>query len=433
MSAPRNITLSLLDKLLGKFPGEGFEVRLWDGSIWRTPGNRTPRFSLVLRHPGALRRMLLAGSEVAMGEAYIYDDIDVEGTLEDVFPLADFLLAQRPGTSERLKVAGNLLRLPAGRRSSAGRQAARTRGRLHSLQRDRAAVTYHYDTSNDFFALWLGTRMVYSCGYFSSPADDLDVAQERKLEYICRKLRLRPGERFLDIGCGWGGLVMYASERFGADALGITLSKPQADLANQRIERAGLGARCRVEVKDYRTMDVPGGFDKIASIGMFEHVGEVQLPLYFAGARRLLRPRGVFLNHGIAAPRSESDPRPPSFSERYVFPDGELQPIHTTLQAAAESGFEVRDVESLREHYALTLRHWIRRLEAHHDEAVRCTDEPTFRVWRLFMSGSAYGFATGRHNVYQALLVNSENGNSGLPLTREDWYLPADRPSRAID
>jgi cyclopropane-fatty-acyl-phospholipid synthase len=357
-----------------------------------------------------------------MAEAYLYDDFDVEGNLEDAFPLAEFLLAQHPGTAKRLSVLRGLLRLPAIRRPTAGRRAARTKGRLHSLQRDRAAVTYHYDTSNDFFALWLGTRMAYSCGYYSSSSDDLDTAQERKLDYVCRKLRLRPGERFLDIGCGWGGLVIYAAERFGVNALGITLSKPQVDLANERIHHAGLSARCRVELKDYREMDAPGAFDKIASIGMFEHVGEDLLPLYFSRARQLLRPQGVFLNHGIAAARTETARRPPTFSDRYVFPDGEPQPLHTTLRAAAEIGFEVRDVESLREHYAWTLRHWVRRLEAHHEEAVRSTDEPTYRVWRLFLSGSAYRFAIGRQNVYQTLLVKSENGISGLPLTRDDWY-----------
>jgi len=215
---------------------------------------------------------------------------------------------------------------------------------------------------------------------------------------------------------------MYATERFGADALGITLSRPQADLANKRIHRAGLSARCRVEVRDYRELAAPASFDKIASVGMFEHVGEALLPQYFARARQLLRPQGAFLNHGIAIPLTEVGRHPPTFSELYVFPDGELQPIHTTLLAAAQSGFEVRDVESLREHYALTLRQWIRRLESHHDEAVRCTDEPTYRVWRLFMSGSARRFTTGQNNVFQTLLVKSDDGNSGLPLTRNDWY-----------
>jgi cyclopropane-fatty-acyl-phospholipid synthase len=368
--------------------------------------------------------MFLPGTEVGMAEAYLYDDIDIEGDIEGIFPLAEFLLARRQSVTKRLWLFRKLHSLPEKSLPPRGRQAARTPGKLHSLLRDRAAVTYHYDTSNDFFALWLDKSMVYSCGYFSSAQDDLDVAQERKLDYLCRKLRIRPGDRLLDIGCGWGGLVMHAARKFGAEALGITLSKPQAELANEKIQLAGLSPRCRVEVRDYREMQEEETFDKIASIGMFEHVGKARLSLYFEKAWKLLRPRGVFLNHGIAAPLAEEGHHPPTFSDRYVFPDGELQPIHTSLHAAAENGFEVRDVESLREHYALTLRHWVRRLEARHDEAVRFTDEPTYRVWRLFMSGSAYRFTSGVTNVFQTLLVKPDRGKSGLPLTRNDWYSP---------
>jgi cyclopropane-fatty-acyl-phospholipid synthase len=274
--------------------------------------------------------------------------------------------------------------------------------------------------------------MVYSCAYFHAPDEELDTAQECKLDYICRKLRLCPGQRLLDIGCGWGGLVIHATERYGVDATGITLSRPQAELANQRIAEAGLAGCCCVRVQDYREIDEPGVYDALVSVGMFEHVGAALLPAYFAQAWRLLRPGGVFLNHGIASratlawPPGQADKpqRGPTFSDTYVFPDGELVPINVTLHAAEEAGFEVRDVEGLREHYALTLRHWVRRLEAHHDQAIRFADELTYRVWRLFMSGSAHGFAHGRLNIYQALLIKSDaRGKSGLPLTRDDWYI----------
>ncbi len=423
MIDPLVTTRTILDEVFGAYRGASFEVRLWNGSTWKPSGGAgPPLFAFVLRHPGALRRMLLPGTETGLAEAYVYDDIDIEGNLEDAFPLAEFLLAQVPTVRTRLRVVRSLLKLPAAHRPAAGRLPARTRGRLHSLERDRTAVRYHYDTSNDFFALWLGRRMVYSCGYFSTPTDDLDTAQERKLDYICRKLRLRPGERFLDIGCGWGGLVMFAAERYGAEALGITLSKPQADLANRKILEAGLASKCRVEVRDYREMEGAGTFDKIASIGMFEHVGKTMLPRYLARAQMLLCPRGAFLNHGIAIPADEPARPARSFSDRFVFPDGELLPIHMTLQTAASCGLEVRDVECLREHYAMTLRHWVRRLEAHHEDAIRCTDEPTYRVWRLFMSGSAYRFANANLTVFQSLLVKPEGGSSGLPLTRDDWY-----------
>jgi cyclopropane-fatty-acyl-phospholipid synthase len=265
--------------------------------------------------------------------------------------------------------------------------------------------------------------MVYSCGYFETAATDLDTAQLRKLDMICRKLRLRPGMRLLDVGCGWGGLVLHAALQYGVDATGITLSAPQVELASQRIAAAGMNGACRVELRDYREVEVDHGYDALVSVGMFEHVGEKMLPGYFEQAARLLKPGGVFLNHGIASRATDPAGHGPRFSDTYVFPDGELVPVNTTMRAAEEAGFEVRDVESLREHYALTLRHWVRRLEAAHEQALRHVDEPTWRVWRLYMSGSAHGFRSRRLNVYQALLALPDSGGaSGLPLTRDDWY-----------
>jgi len=362
-------------------------------------------------------------TELAMGEAYIYDDFDIEGEIEAIFPLADYLVNGRHnGASPSLRNIWCLLKLPSGGSSHVGRQAARLTGKRHSIERDRMAVTYHYDVPNAFYKLWLDQRMIYSCAYFATPDDDLDTAQERKLDYICRKLRLRPGQRLLDIGCGWGGLVIYAAQRYGIEAVGITLSRQQAELANERIHEAGLDDQCSVKVCDYRLLDEPEGYDKLVSVGMFEHVGKELLPEYFERAWRLLRPGGVFLNHGIAVNATEPVQHKPTFSDRYVFPDGELLPISATLEKAEKRGFEVRDVESLREHYALTLHHWVRRLEDRHDEARKAVDEVTYRVWRLFMSGSAYEFRVGRNNIYQTLLVKPVNGDSGLPLTRADWY-----------
>jgi len=415
-------SLSFLQSLLANYHPRDFAVRLWDGTQWGAEPGQPTRFTLVLRHPDALRKMFWPPTELALGEAYIYDDFDIEGEIEAVFPVADYFSRQRWGVAQSLRHAWHLLKLPSEGRRRIGRQAAHLSGARHSIERDHLAVTYHYDVPNNFYTLWLDRRMVYSCAYFTTPDDDLDTAQEHKLDYICRKLRLRPGQRLLDIGCGWGGLVIHAVQHYGAEAIGITLSRQQAELANERIHQAGLADRCRVDVCDYRQVDEPEGYDKLVSVGMFEHVGESLLPEYFARAWRLLRPGGVFLNHGIA--RLVTDPvrRGPSFSDRYVFPDGELVPISTIQHVAEASGFEVRDVESLREHYMLTLRHWVRRLEDHHDEARRAADEVTYRVWRLFMSGSAYGFQVGRLNVYQTLLVKPIHGGSGLPLTRADWY-----------
>ena len=422
-AGPVQVSLSFLEDLLGDYHPRDFAVRMWDGTTWCAEPGQPTRFTLALKHPGALRTMFWPPNEISLAEAYIYDDFDIEGEIENVFRLADHVLTRRRSLVEGLRQARRLLSLPGDRGwPRTGRKAASLRGARHSKARDRRAVTYHYDIPGEFYALWLDERMVYSCAYFATPDEDLDRAQERKLDYICSKLRLRPGERLLDIGCGWGGLIIHAARRYGVSALGITLSEPQAELANERIGRAGLGDSCRVEVRDYREVEGRDVYDKLASVGMFEHVGEERLPEYFLRAHRLLRPGGVFLNHGISSNPNTPVRRGPTFISRYVFPDGELVPIGTTLGAAEGRGFEVRDVESLREHYALTLGHWVRRLEARADEARRITDETTYRVWRLYMSGSAHGFRTGRLNVYQTLLLKPDRGESGLPLTRADWY-----------
>jgi cyclopropane-fatty-acyl-phospholipid synthase len=415
-------TKRLLDALFGSYTGNQVTVRLWDGTQWP---DATPRAAtIILQHPGALRQMFLPGSELGLAEAYLYGDFDVEGEIEAVFGLADHLEEGMGGLLQRVRLALALLRLPTGRERDQGQRGRATLdGRQHSLRRDREAVRYHYDVSNDFYALWLDQHMVYSCAYFASVDEDLDRAQTRKLDYLCRKLRLQPGQRLLDLGCGWGGLAIHAAQQYGVDATGITLSQPQADLANERIAAAGLSDRCRVWMRDYREMDPADHYDALVSVGMFEHVGEALLPIYFQRAYVLLEPGGVFLNHGIANTVADRPVNGPSFSDTYVFPDGELVPISTTTRVAEEAGFEVRDVESLREHYALTLRHWVRRLEAGYEQALAYVDEPTYRVWRLFMSGSAHGFTVGRLNVYQTLLVKpNADGDSSLPLTRTAWY-----------
>ncbi len=415
------LTLQLLGELFAGY-SDRFGVRLWDGSIW--PDAQPKRATVVLNHPGALRAMLLPGTEIALGEAYLYNDVDIEGDFLAVFEWADYLARHTSNWKNKLSVARDLLRLPNQMNPRVSRRGpAKLSGKRHSLERDRQAVAYHYNVSNDFYALFLGQRMVYTCAYFRSPADSLDQAQEQKLEHICRKLRLKPGQRLLDIGCGWGGLVLYAAEKYGVDATGVTLSQPQADLANQRIAAAGLGQRCRVQLRDYR--EVNEVYDVLVSVGMFEQVGEDQLPAYFKQAHRILRPGGVFLNHGIARRVTEPTWDPRAFSDAYVFPDGELSPISLTLRVAEESGFEVRDVESLREHYIQTLARWVSHLEDRHADALAHVDEPTYRVWRAYMSASEFGFRSGRLNLYQSLLFKPAGpGPSGLPLTREDWYRP---------
>ncbi len=422
-------TLSLLQAILGPSSQHDFAVRLWDDTTWKPePGSKeSPRFTLALQHPGALRSMFLPPSELNLFEAYIYNDFDIEGDIEYLFAMLDQLIDEhgRVSVLEQLRYGKRLRSLPKTNSPHNNDLAVKLRGTRHSKERDRQAVNYHYEQykqSNDFFALWLDRHMLYTCAYFAMPNDDLNTAQERKLDYICRKLRLQPGERLLDIGCGWGGLVIYAAQHYGVEVHGITLGSQQAEFLQMRIQEAGLTERCHVQVSDYRDISVADTFDKIVSVGMFELVGEAQMPTYFKKAWHLLRPGGVFLNHAIASPSTTIALEESNFFNRYVFPDGELIPISLTLQAAEMSGFEVRHVESLREHYPLTLRHWIRRLETHADEVRNLTSDVTFRVWRLYMAAFAHAFEIGRITIYQTLLAKHDRGKSGLPLTCADWY-----------
>ena len=429
--------LDIVRDLFADVEPRDFEVRLWDGTRWTPEGAGAPAFTLVLERPSTLRRLLRTGSESALLEAYLAGDLSVQG---DIFAVPDVGRAvierQRPLT-ERARLALRLLRLPrepagdgdvadadVAEDGAADVRTARLRGELHSIERDRAAVTYHYDLSNRFYGLFLDPRMVYSCAVFAAPDEPLERAQLRKLDLICRKLRIRPGDRLLDVGCGWGALILHAAREYGADALGITVSERQADLARQRIRDAGLEDRCRVVVRDYRTMgEAEGGFDRVASVGMFEHVGRARAGEYFRTIFQLLRPGGVYLHHAITGNPRQERPAGASLSDRYVFPDHELIPIGETLTAAEMAGFDVRDVEGLGEHYALTLRRWVAALEGRRSEAVSEVGEATVRAWLLVFAGAAVDFEAGRQGLAQALLVRPrEDGSTGLPLGRWDWY-----------
>ncbi|CAF0700154.1 SAM-dependent methyltransferase [Candidatus Methylacidithermus pantelleriae] len=403
-------------------PRIGF--RLWDGTLW--PSGVNLDVTIVLTHPGSLRKMLLWANDVRLGEAFLRRDFDVEGSLEPIFVLADRLAQKLIRPSVRLRLALLLLGLPRDENpETTPISRPRLMGMQHSLQRDREAIAYHYDVSNEFFSLWLDSQMVYSCAYFQRGTESLDEAQRQKLDYVCRKLRLRPGQRFLDIGCGWGSLVLHAAANYGVEALGITLSSQQQLWAQEEIRKRGLERVCRVELCDYRELKGEAQWDAIASVGMVEHVGAQLLPTYFACAYRLLKRGGVFLNHGIAVGVHDIPQKGPGFVDTYIFPDGELSPLPTTLQAAEKAGFEIRDVESLREHYMRTMRLWLERMEAKRAEAIRYVGETNYRKWRLFMSGSAYAFSQGKLNLYQTLLYKGSGGPSSLPLTREDWYRSA--------
>lgn len=403
-------------------------VRLWDGTMW--PDERPRAAILALKHSESLARMFLPGTEVGLAEAYLQNDFDIEGNIEAAFEVGDFLLARLGDWKKKLKLGGLLVALPdRDGRSTIQRTARqllpRISGKRHSRERDRRAVKFHYDISNDFYRLWLDRRMIYSCAYFQSPDDELDKAQEQKLDYICRKLRLRPGQRLLDIGCGWGTLVIHAVKNFGVRADGITLSEPQVQWALARFAEAGLTNETSVELRDYRELGANGSevYDAIVSVGMAEHVGLERLPDYFGDVYRVLKPGGLFLNQAIGkGVVARPDNRSGSFIEQYVFPEGDIPPLPIMLKAAESAGFEIRDVENLREHYTLTLRHWLRRLEARHAEALMFVDETTYRAWRLYIAGSAHGFSRGNMAVYQTLLAKlSRGGETKLPLTRSDW------------
>ena len=380
-------------------------VRLWNGAA---AGAAHPQVTITVRNPLALAA-LARPSAGGLAAHYVEQQIDVDGPIRDVVGLGAALGGATDGASPR----------PTRRLA---------RWVRHTRLFDSKAVRSHYDVGDDFFGLWLDRRRVYSCAYFRRADDTLEIAQEQKLDHICRKLRLTTGERFLDIGCGWGALVMWAAEHYGAQALGITLSRNQHDYARARIRELGLEGRCEVRLLDYRDAPEERPFDKIASVGMFEHVGRENLAAYFGKIARLLRPGGLLLNHGITHTvpgQRELGSDIGEFVDRYVFPGGELTHISVVLEALSTQGLESWDVESLRPHYARTLWQWVERLEASRAAAVAAVGERIYRIWRIYMAGSALGFERGWMSIYQVLAGKALPGGAlDLPKTRDYIYAP---------
>ena len=409
-----------------------FAIRFWDSGVTETGGTVPPAFTVVLEHPGALRRMLLLPSQLHLAEGYVYGDYDIVGDLGSASLVAAMVRQRLAAPGALTRLIRLLLALPrsAARRADAKRALGAARSApLHSEERDAAAVQSHYDVGNDFYKLFLDQRMVYSCAYYRSDDATLEDAQIAKFDHICRKLRLKPGERMLDIGCGWGGLIQHAAAHYGADVTGITVSPAQAALARERIDAAGLADRCRVELRDYRSLTDLPPFDKIASVGMAEHVGAARMSTYFQQVWALLSPGGLFLNHCITKDRPDGGTiarllnwRDGDFTKKYVFPDGELVPLDTLITAGLGVGFETRDVECLREHYARTLKEWATRLEQSQTTAIELVGQPLYRIWRLHMAGGSASFATGRLTIHQVLYARAEQGGGlpTLPLTRDD-------------
>ena len=406
----------------------GADLRLWNGSSHRV-GQGPAAFTLVLRDPMLLRRLVTARGPVLLADAYFRGQLDVEGDLYSALALKGHFEGLALPWRVKLSMLLDAWRLPSrAEPARAGTLLARLAQRFsrrHTRQSDQQAIAFHYDVSNAFYALWLDAERVYSCAYFKTPDDTLDQAQRNKLDHICRKLRLHPGERLLDIGCGWGALVCWAAKHYGVRAHGITLSHEQHDFAQQRIADEGLQNLVSVELRDYRDLQGEALYDKVSSIGMFEHVGLANMPTYLGVVQRVLRPGGVFLNHGITHDEEGwNHTVATEFINRYVFPDGEFDCVSNIQLGMERAGFEIQDVEALRRHYAMTLRHWVTRLEANRDAALREVDEPTYRVWRLYMAACALEFEAGGTGIYQ-ILATRRGGETSLPLTRQDLYAPA--------
>ena len=376
-------------------------LRLWDGK--ELDLGPEPKVTLVLRDPGMLE-LLRQPTLDALGSAYVEGRLDLEGPIDEVIRIGDAL-------SEAL--LGEEQGPPPPRRE-------------HDKSTDAAAISYHYDLSNDFYKLWLDRDMVYSCAYFETGEEDLDTAQQAKLRHLCRKLRLQRGDYLLDVGCGWGGLARFAAREFGARVYGITLSREQLALARQRVAEEGLQEQVQLELLDYRDLPADGRFDKVVSVGMFEHVGHVNLPLYCRRLFEAVRPGGLVMNHGITARHVDGRPvgrGAGDFIDRYVFPHGELPHLARIVGDLSEAGLEVVDVESLRPHYARTLAFWSQNLEARLDEAARLVPAQTLRIWRVYLAGCSYGFAKGWINLHQVLAVKPlADGSHQLPWRRADLY-----------
>ena len=375
-------------------------LRLWDGKDLDL--GPSPSVTLAINDPEILADLAHPSLDL-LGAAYVEGRVDLDGPLDEVIRIGDEL-SRALGKDDSS--------VPA--------------RRPHDKATDAEAISYHYDLSNEFYQLWLDRDMVYSCGYFETGSEDLDQAQQAKLRHLCRKLRLKPGERLLDVGCGWGGLARFAAREFGVEVLGITLSREQLRLGRERVAAEGLEGQIQLELMDYRDLPQDGQFDKVVSVGMFEHVGHANLPLYCQQLSGVVRPGGLVMNHGITARHVDGRPVGQGAGEfigRYVFPHGELPHLVQIGSCISESGLEIVDVESLRLHYARTLDFWSQRLEAQLDKARELVPERALRIWRVYLAGCAYGFRRNWINLHQILASRPhEDGSHEVPWSRADLY-----------
>jgi cyclopropane-fatty-acyl-phospholipid synthase len=408
----------LLADAVAELLGDHIPIRIecYDGSALGPP-NAGAR--LIVRSSDALSYLLTAPIDLGLGRAYVSGALDFEGDIFECLALHEYFPSVRLHRHQWATLA-RLAGMAGLRRPPIPAEEARLRGRRHTRARDAAAVSHHYDVSNDFYEMVLGSSMTYSCAVWPSDTTTLEEAQTAKYDLVCQKLALQPGMRLLDVGCGWGSMLIHAARHYGVRAVGVTLSHKQAEHAVDAVKEARLDDRVDIRVQDYRDVR-DGPFDAISSIGMFEHVGAAKLNEYFACLYRLLSPQGRLLNHGIASrDGARAGIRRRGFIDRYVFPDGELHEVGSVISRIQRAGFEARHAESLREHYARTLRAWVVNLEANWDEAVALVGVPRARIWRLYMAASALGFEDGRIQVWQTLAVRSDDGVSEMPA-RPDW------------
>ena len=419
----------IVDRVFGGYTGS-LGVRLWDG-IPFSLGHDSHAATLVIKNVKLFRKLIWRPDPLRLVEAYFFGEFDIEGDLYAFLKQSVHLQSLRFSMHDRISMLFSAL-FPKSTSAFVPQNNATIRytkpvvarlKREHSKTFNRQSIAFHYDVSNEFYRLWLDEERVYSCAYFTNTDESLEQAQRNKLDHICRKLRLKTGERLLDIGCGWGALICWAAQHYGVYAHGITLSRQQYEYTQAKIRDLGLEKQVTVELRDYRDLPSDAAYDKVSSIGMFEHVGLKNLPTYTAIVQRVLKRGGLFLNHGITDNENGKQKSVGTeFIKRYVFPDGELDSLSNVQRVMEQTNFEICDVEALRCHYALTLRHWVNRLEAQHEEALAYVSEATYRVWRLYMAGCALQFERGAIGVYQILAVNGREGCADLPLTRHDLY-----------
>ncbi|BAP42514.1 C17 cyclopropane fatty acid synthase CfaB [Pseudomonas sp. 21LCFQ010] len=376
-------------------------IRLWDGQQFEFGAE--PRVTILVKDPTLMAELARPSLDL-FGSAFVEGRLELEGSLSEAVQIGDQLT----------QAFGHFAQDDDGKRTA------------HDRSLDATSISYHYDLSNAFYQLWLDREMVYSCAYFKTGQESLEQAQQDKFHHLCRKLRLQPGDYLLDVGCGWGGLARFAAREYGAQVFGITLSREQLALARERVEAQGLQDQVELQLLDYRDLPQDGRFDKVVSVGMFEHVGHANLPLYTRCLFGAVKEGGLVMNHGITARHSDSRPverGAGTFIHRYVFPNGELPHLAMISAHLSDAGLEIVDVESLRLHYARTLEQWSERLEAHLDEAKALIGEHSLRIWRLYLAGCAYAFARGWINLHQVLAVRPlADGSHHLPLTRADLY-----------